>query len=274
MNMVEGLIFDIKEFSVFDGPGSRITVFMKGCPLRCKWCHNPEGLSLKTQLMHKKAMCVGCGSCLKGCSHPECTEFDRCIHSCPNGCISVSGKRISSEDLAEKVIQYADLLSSLGGGVTVSGGEPMMQADFVCDFVDKLKNVHKALQTSGYADYEVYRKVIRKFDYVMQDIKLADPKMHIKYTGVDNSKILKNIDYLMKSGKKFVFRIPLIPDITDTEENLTKISEIVGNAPVELLRYNQLARAKYDMLGMNYTLSDEKNRDEDFTRFFENALIR
>lgn len=272
--MTEGVIFDIKEFSVFDGPGSRITVFMKGCPLRCRWCHNPEGLTTKPQIMRKKAMCCGCGNCLKGCSHPECAEFDRCIHSCPNGCISVSGKRISSGELAEKVIPYSDLLSSLGGGVTVSGGEPLMQSDFVCDFADKLGGIHKAVQTSGYADFDVYKKVVDKFDYIMQDIKLADCDMHIKYTGVGNKKILKNIDYLKKSGKEYVFRVPLIPGITDTEENLVKISEIAGNSPVELLRYNQLAGAKYDMLGMTYPLSDEKNRDEDFTRFFENALIR
>ena len=130
-----------------------------------------------------------------------------------------------------------------------------------------------AIQTSGHAHPEVYRRVIGHFDYVMQDIKLADPVRHREYTGVDNGWILQNVEYLKHSGKDFVFRVPLIPDITDTEENLRAIAEIAGDAPVELLRYNSLAGAKYDTFGMTYLLSDRVNREQDFTAYFRNARM-
>ncbi len=271
---MNGVIFDIKEFSIHDGPGSRVTVFLKGCPLRCVWCHNPEGLSTSVQLMHKKAVCTECGRCRIPCAHEECRPFDRCIHACANGAISVSGRQTSCEALAERILKYSSLFEKMGGGVTFSGGEPMLHADFVCGVLDRLGNIHKAVQTSGYTDPDTYKRVIDRFDYVMQDIKLASPKLHKKYTGVSNEKILENIGYLKSSGKEFVFRIPLIPNITDTDENLSAISDIVGDCPVELLKYNTLAGAKYDMLGMEYTLSSEPNEKKDYTAFFKNAKMK
>lgn len=249
---MEGTIFDIKEFSIHDGPGARITVFLKGCPLRCLWCHNPEGLSTVPQLMYKENLCAHCGRCQEGCSHEECKPFDRCIHACPNGCLSVSGQRITAEELAEKLLKHAEFFSMTGGGITISGGEPMLQSDFVIDLVDHLPGIHKAIQTSGYTEPETYRRVIEKFDYVMQDIKLADPRLHKKYTGVSNEKILENIAWLKKSGKQYLFRVPMIPGIVDTKENLQQIREIVGDSPVEYLKYNDLAGAKYEMLGMEF----------------------
>lgn len=269
-----GTIFDIKEFSIHDGPGGRFTVFLKGCPLRCVWCHNPEGLSREPQLMYKQAMCAKCGRCKMGCTHPECQKYGRCIHSCPNGCLSIAGTEMTVEELSKKLNSNADFLKITGGGVTISGGEPLMQSEFVCALADSLPDMHKAIQTSGYADFETYKKVIDKFDYIMQDIKLADRDLHKKYTGVYNDKILKNIEYLKESGKEFVFRVPLIPDITDTEENLKAIAEIAGDCPVELLSYNNLAGAKYEMLDMEYSLGTDGNRDVDFTKYFKNATKR
>ncbi len=271
---MNGVIFDIKEFSIHDGPGSRVTVFLKGCPLRCKWCHNPEGLSCKAQLMHKQSLCSGCGRCRIPCTHEECKDFDRCIHACANGCLSVSGATLSSNELAEKILKYKDFFDKMNGGVTFSGGEPMVQADFVCETTDKLGGIHKAIQTSGYTDEETYKRVIDRFDYIMQDIKIADGEKHREFTGVDNAKILKNIEYLKTSGKEFVLRVPLIPDITDTDENLRAISRIAGDCPIELLKYNVLAGAKYDMLGMKYTLSSNKNEEKDYTSFFANAKMK
>lgn len=254
---MNGTIFDIKEFSIHDGPGGRITVFLKGCPLRCIWCHNPEGLKKEPQLMHKKNFCINCGMCRVPCNHQECKSFGRCIHACANGCLSVSGYEISADELAEKLNKDAKLLESLGGGVTISGGEPMMQAEFVCELADKIK-VHKAIQTSGYTDTETYKKVIEKFDYIMQDIKLVDYELHKLYTGVSNENILKNIEYLKHSGKEFIFRVPMIPDITDTKENLAEIKKITEGFKVEYLPYNTLAGAKYEMLGMEFKLKGEE----------------
>lgn len=270
---LEGVIFDIKEFSIHDGPGGRITVFLKGCPLRCKWCHNPEGLKVRKQLMYKSSLCVHCGACALQCTHEECKPFGRCIHACANRCLSVSGETVTAKALADKILDSADFLSMLDGGVTISGGEPMLQSEFVCELADRLSSMHKAIQTSGYTDLPTYKKVIDKFDYIMQDIKLADEKLHMQYTGVSNKKILANIEYLKASNKQFVFRVPLIPDITDTEENLKAISEIAGDCPVELLSYNPLAGAKYEMLGEKYTLDGRENRNEDFTKYFKNAKM-
>lgn len=270
---MNGIIFDIKEFSIHDGPGGRFTVFMKGCPLRCVWCHNPEGLRKEPQLMHKRAMCSDCGLCKTACNHEECNGFDRCIHACRNGCLSVVGESISAEKLADRLLENTGYFEMMNGGITISGGEPLMQADFVCKLADKLKKVHKAIQTCGYADFEVYKKTIDKFDYVMQDIKLIDRNMHKKYTGVYNDTILNNIEYLKSINKEIVFRIPLIPEITDTEENLVGISRLVGVHRVELLPYNSMAGVKYDMLDMKYKLNNTSNRQSDFARYFANAVV-
>ena len=278
--IMEGIIFDIKEFSIHDGPGARVTVFLKGCPLRCLWCHNPEGLSAAVQLMHKKTVCAGCGLCLQGCDHEVCKGFDRCAYACPNGALSIAGERVSAVELAGRLAKNADFFSLTGGGITLSGGEPLMQSEFVIALVEELDRlckpevpdgtagsesaesaengsdgrIHKALQTSGYADPEVYRRVVDKFDYIMQDIKLVDEEAHMKYTGVSNKKILQNIEYLKISGKEFLFRVPMIPGITDTEENLAAIAKLTEGYPVEYLKYNDLAGAKYEMLGMKYRL--------------------
>ena len=148
-----------------------------------------------------------------------------------------------------------------------------MQADFVSDVASRLDGIHKALQTSGYAKPEVYQKTVCNMDYVLQDIKLADETLHKKYTGVSNENILKNIAWLKESGKEFVFRVPLIPGITDTEENLAAISKIAEDYPVELMPYNPFAGAKYAMAGMEFTIENETNRQEDFTKYFKNAKM-
>lgn len=270
---MNGTIFDIREFTVHDGPGPRLTVFLKGCPLRCRWCHNPEGLSTARQLIYKKNFCTHCGACMKPCGHPECLPFGRCVHACANGCLSIAGEEISAEHLAQRLRKRGEILKRMNGGITISGGEPMLQADFVCALAQELGDFHKAIQTSGYAEPETYQKVIGCVDYVMQDIKLADTQAHVRYTGVGNARILENIAWLKASGKDFVFRVPLIPGITDTEENLRAISQIAGPFRTELLPYNSLAGAKYPMLGMAYSLPDRNNRCEDFTKFFENAVL-
>ncbi|MBQ7901136.1 MAG: glycyl-radical enzyme activating protein [Clostridia bacterium] len=269
-----GTVFDIKEFSLHDGPGARVTVFLKGCPLRCVWCHNPEGLSSQPQLMYKENICTHCGMCRKPCAHEQCLPYGRCIMVCPNNCLSVAGTLYTAQELGHRLLSYSDFLSINGGGITFSGGEPMLQADFVCSVADILRSrhMHLAVQTSGHTDADTFKKVIDKMDYVMMDIKLADTDAHKKYTGVTNEKILANFEYLKHSGKEYVVRIPLIPGITDTDENLRDISDIIQDSPCELLRYNKLAGAKYPMLGMEYQLSERNNGCID-TSIFQNAKL-
>ena len=207
------------------------------------------------------------------CNHVECQPFSRCIHACANGCLSIVGEEISADELVQRLLKNADILQMMGGGVTISGGEPLLQPEFVCELAGKLTGIHKAIQTSGYASQEIYRQVVGHFDYVLQDIKLVEREAHIRYTKVSNENILRNVEWLKNSGKPFVFRVPLIPGITDTEENLRAIAEIAQTHRVELMPYNELAGAKYSMVGMEYTLPAGKAREEDFTRYFQNAVL-
>ncbi len=269
-----GTVFDIKEFSVHDGPGVRTTVFLKGCPLRCMWCHNPEGLSPFVQIMVNENRCTHCRRCFEPCSHENCQKYGRCLYSCPDGLISLTGKEMSGLEVASKVLRGKDFLQLSGGGVTISGGEPLMQHEFTLDLLKRMSEIHRAIQTSGYSSGEVFSKVIDNCDYIMMDLKLADPALHKKYTGVDNAPILENAKLLKASGKPHVFRVPLIPDITDTEENLRAISEIAGDSPVELLPYNIMAGAKYKSVGLEYPLKDHRsdNNKADFS-IFKNAKL-
>lgn len=252
---MNGLIFDIKEFAVHDGEGIRTTVFFKGCPLRCVWCHNPEGLSPKRELYLKQNGCLSCGLCRKPCSHPECQGIGRCLHICPKNLVSAAGNEWTVEDLAAKLLKHKSFFDSMGGGVTLSGGEPLMQADFCVELLERLKGqIHTAIETSGYADSADFRRVVSLCDFVYMDVKLADCALHKQYTGVSNEKILENAAWLKQSGIAHCFRTPLIPNITDTEKNLCAIQEIVGDSRWEKLSYNPLAGAKYASVGLEFKL--------------------
>jgi pyruvate formate lyase activating enzyme len=224
--------------------------------------------------MFKENVCTRCGGCYAPCDHTECAPFGRCIKRCPNNCLSVAGREYEADELTEKLASYGDFLRINGGGITFSGGEPLLQADFVCEVANGLRSrgIHTAVQTSGYSDIDTFARLTESIDFVMMDIKIADSDTHRKYTGVDNRLILDNYRFLRDSGKPYVIRVPLIPGITDTEENLCGISDIIQDSPCELLRYNKLAGAKYSMLGMEYPLDDKDNRDVD-VNIFKNGKI-
>ncbi len=243
-----GTVFDIKEFGVHDGPGLRTTVFLKGCPLRCMWCHNPEGLSAGRQLMVRRNGCLQCGLCRRPCSHEDCRPFGRCLHICPQNLVTVCGEEMTPEALAGRLLRNRQLLT----GITFSGGEPLLQADFLLETAKLLEGLPLAAETSGYADGETFLRVIDRMDLVYMDLKLANDDLHRRYTGVSNVPILDNLERLRRSGKKCVVRTPLIPGITDTKENLEAIRRLVGELPWEQLPYNALAGAKYALLGMEY----------------------
>ena len=273
---MNGLIFDIKEFSIKDGAGIRTTVFFKGCPLRCAWCHNPEGLSSTPELYEQTAGCLGCGLCRAPCLHEDCKPFGRCLHICPKNLVRLVGRSYDVDTLAEKLLSQKPFFDAMGGGVTFSGGEPLLQADFCVALLEKLKGkIHTAIETSGYAPQADFERVIRLCDFVIMDIKLMDDGAHRQWTGVSNEKILSNAKLLMESGVPHLFRTPLIPGITDTEENMCAISQFIGEEPIELLPYNNLAPAKYAAVGRTFTEEidlDKKNAPD--LSIFKNAILR
>lgn len=251
-----GVVFDIKEFAVYDGPGVRTTVFLKGCPLRCQWCHNPEGLSREPQLMVSRAACVNCGACRRVCENETCISCGKCIPYCRLGLRKLAGQRMEAASLAQRLLRGRRLMEESGGGITFSGGEPLMQWDFVEEVISCLDGLHTAIETSGYAPDEVFLRMTRAVDYIMMDLKQTDPDLHKKYTGVDNAPILRHADMLCAGDKPFVIRVPLIPGVNDTEQHLSAVADRIRGAKmlmrVELLPYHKTAGAKYGMAGMEY----------------------
>lgn len=243
-----GVVFDLKEMAVHDGDGVRLTVFMKGCPLRCEWCHNPEGLSKSKELLYKKAKCTDCGVCKKSCTHEECKPFGRCLHVCPNDCLSVCGEEYTPERLAKKIMSYKRIFDACGGGVTFSGGEPLFQSAFLFETLKNLTGVHKTIETCAFTDKKTFEKVIREFDFVIMDVKIFDDELHKKYTGASNAVIKENFQLIQKSGKPYLIRTPLIKGKTDDEKNLKAIQDFIGDSQWELLPENHLAKAKRSFL--------------------------
>lgn len=255
--MKKGLIFDIKEYAIFDGPGVRETVFFKGCPLRCVWCHNPEGLSRKRELSVARASCIHCGKCSRICTSDSCTLCGKCVEVCPLSLRKICGEEISSGALAQILLSHRDFYSALGGGFTFSGGEPLYQHEFLFDVLDRLKGAHRVVETSAFASPQVFSELLKRCELVIMDIKLVDPQLHKKYTGVDNEPILTNYRTLVKESFPHIIRTPLIPDVTDTEENAKALSALLKGDPslvrLELLPYHVTAGAKYENVGRTYS---------------------
>ncbi len=250
---MNNLIFDIKEFGLHDGSGMRTTVFLKGCPLKCTWCHNPEGQSFFKEVTKNPLKCVSCGLCNKKCNHDSCKGLNVCVKICPNDNVKVVGQEFTAEALAEKLLKNRSFLEQ--GGVTFSGGEPLCHSDFIIEIIKKLEGIKTAVETCGYVETDKFLNATNKIDDIFMDIKLIDDEKHVKYTGVSNKLILKNASELLK--KRFVtIRIPLIPSVTDTDENLTGIAEFLApykdNVKVELIPYNKMTGAKYKNLGREY----------------------
>lgn len=255
--MNKALVFSIEEFSTFDGPGIRTTVFLKGCPLKCEWCHNPEGQAFGNELIKAQAGCISCGKC-------EDVAGDEKIFACPNNLYRLAAREYSSSQLAEKLLKNADIFNMSGGGVTFSGGEPLAQYDFLKDCLPKLKGkVHIALQTSGFCEGEKFKEILSLCDYLLYDIKIVDSQLHKKYTGVSNLVILENLKTLTLSGREFVIRTPLIPGVTDTNENLQNIAELLsenGIKSIDLMPYHELTGSKYAAVGREYNPTFNENR--------------
>lgn len=274
-----GTVFDIKQMAVFDGPGIRTTVFLKGCPLRCKWCHNPEGLSFEPQLMVSDNGCLKCNKCIEKCQHKDnCIACGECVRVCPMHLRRIAGKKYSADELAGKLLKDKEIFEMNGGGITISGGEPTAQPEFVIELLQKTKGIHRAIETCGYCSQEVFEKILQNVDFVMMDLKLIDERLHEYWTGRNNRMILRNFSILKASGKSFIIRVPLIPGVTDTHENKAAISELLIDADslvrVELMPYHATAGAKYGMVGKEYIPEFDADRPVDkSTREFESNNI-
>ena len=232
--MKTGMVFDIKEFAVHDGPGIRTTIFLKGCALRCSWCHNPEGLSSEPQLLRSPA-------------------GERLV-----------GKRYTSSELAELLNRQASILSENGGGVTFSGGEPLFQSDFVMDTIAQLNGLHVLLDTSGYGFAANFIRLAKCVDMLYFDIKSLDAGIFREYCGGDVGVVLQNLRQLRSLDVQVVIRVPLIPSVTDTVQNVTAIAQTIYDIPgllrVDLLPYHRLAGAKYPLLGLEYRPGFDENQ--------------
>lgn len=270
-----GVVFDIKEFAVFDGPGIRTTVFMKGCPLRCRWCHNPEGLEPKPQLMVSRAACVHCGACERVCEHPDqCIACGKCVPVCRGGFRRIAGEAWEAETLARRLLKDRDVYKESGGGVTFSGGEPLMQWDFVSETIRHLTGVHTAVETSGYCSDRVFREVMAACDLVMMDWKVSDPEAHRRFTGVSQERIRRHAEMLREGDTPFILRMPVIPGVNDNEAHFAAAAELVRGAKslvrVDVLPYQRAAGAKYEMIGEKYLPGfDETREPEMHTEIFE-----
>lgn len=253
-----GRFFSIEEFSVYDGPGIRTTVFLKGCPLRCTWCHNPEGQSSAFEAVRSPNGCISCKSCERYAKHSDgrLIYTEQSINACPVGLLRVCAEDIEADGLCRRLLKNARILKN-GGGVTFSGGEPLLQSEFVFECLSLLRGeLHTALQTCGYCSPDVFSRALSLCDYFLFDLKLIDSDGHKRYTGVPNERILENFRALAKSGVSFSTRMPLIPTVTDTEHNLRAAAELLkecGIDYIELLPYNRMAGGKYAMLGRRYS---------------------
>ena len=276
--MKSALVFSIEEFSVFDGPGIRTSVFLMGCPLRCEWCHNPEGQGFENFILRSPNGCINCGNCTKhAINDGEKTVFtEQSIRNCPNALLRYCAKEYTPRQLCSLLEKNIAILNASGGGVTFSGGEPTARPEFLLECLALLEGkTNRAVQTSGYCAPAVFDKILEKCDYMLFDIKLVDDALSKKYTGVSSTPILQNLATLVSSGKKFVIRAPLIPGVTDTVENTEAISRLLSQSGVkyiELLPYNKMAGSKDRLAGRAFAPSFDESvpvviRKELFLRY-------
>ena len=266
------LIFDIKRYAINDGPGIRTTLFMKGCPLHCVWCHNPESWSPRQQILYKRSKCIGCQTCVETCPQqilrlsPDgivmgsgCTLCGRCAEECPTTALEQCGREWTMDELMSEVEKGRDVMTDSGGGVTLCGGEPLMHPDDTIALLKELgrRGFHRTVDTTLYASKEVVEAVADNCDLLLVDLKLMDSDRHYRYTGVKNELILDNIRLLATLGKDFFIRIPLIEGINADEENIEATACFLDTLPwqrrmVNLLPYHDVGKDKHRRMWSTY----------------------
>lgn len=273
-----GTIYNIQRFSLHDGPGIRTTVFLKGCPLRCAWCHNPESQGAKPQLSFFAQRCLGCGACGVVCAvhalgdghrvdYAACRACGMCVDRCASGALEILGREAATPEILQEVLKDEVFYRTSGGGVTLSGGEPLMQADFAAAVLRAAREagIHTAVETCGHAPWPAVEKLLPWTNLFLYDVKQMDSDLHRQYTGVDNRLILANLEKLCRLGANVVVRTPVIPGYNDGAENFLALAAFLHAlshpVPVEILPYNDLAGSKYPRLGMTYAPGDRSERD-------------
>ncbi|MGQ9616841.1 MAG: glycyl-radical enzyme activating protein [Spirochaetota bacterium] len=281
---IKGIIFNIQRFSLHDGPGIRTVIFFKGCPLKCKWCCNPESIELSPQLIFNPDRCLKDGRCIevcpsgarseKGYSIERCTLCGKCVDACPSGALELVGRWFSIEEVIEEVEKDRLFYESSGGGVTLSGGEPVYQKEFATSLLRRLKmlSIHTAVETSGYAPWPAIEEIIDATDLLLYDLKHMDSDMHRKFTGVPNELIFENalkasfkINSMGESNKQMIFRVPLIGGVNTDKKNIEAVAAFALKAKVgevHLLPYHRLGESKYRKLGKEYSFQAFTPDDE------------
>ena len=283
MENIKATVFDIQRFSIHDGPGIRTTVFLKGCPLNCLWCHNPESKSKNPEVMLHKNSCIGCGECVKACEsklhsftddghiidRESCKKCGKCANACVSGALTVSGSEMTVDEVFREVMRDKSFYDNSGGGVTVSGGEPLMQSDFCYELLSlaKEQGISTACETSGFGKWENIERLASYIDIFLWDYKETSPELHKKYTGVDNSLILENLCKLDALRASIVLRCPIIPGLNDREEHFKGIADTANRYSsimrVEIEPYHSLGKGKATAIGKDYPLADLKSVSKD-----------
>jgi len=275
-NTQTGRVFDIRRFSINDGPGIRTTVFLKGCPLDCWWCHNPESQDSQPELMVRESRCIHCGACLETCQHgaiqmnqdgdvtwlpDNCALCSDCVEACLAGAREIVGKLITVDKVMEIIRRDIPFYDQSGGGVTLSGGEPLYQPEFAVSLLKacSAEGIHTALDTCGFVGWDVLQPTIDLVDLYLYDIKVMDSDRHLQFTGTPNMLILENLARLDAAGAKSIIRMPVIPGVNDDPENMQALMAFAGRLQhverIDLLPYHPIARGKYDRLARRYRLN-------------------